>query len=602
MVSLKFISQHLRKFSRFGSFIFFILLLSTFVVTSQVFAQVPGPTPGTPTPCQTNPFAPGCVNQALGVAPINDIKVLNESNNTTNGVGDTNKGSYVSNPSVWRQAGGNVTPIGGDGVLENILAGVAKNIAMYKTQTVDAQGNPVVYYSPGAIGTTINLTARVLEHGPASSMEYVAYLKDSFSHPLGVQPAYAQGLGFSSLSPVLGLWKVFRNLAYFFFVIIFLAVGFLIMFRSKIGGQTAVTVQQALPKIVVALLLVTFSYAIAGLMIDLMYLIIYLMIGLFSIGNSGQLSTSTLTSIAFEKNIFENGINFITQGVAGNVATAIGSVVVNILNFDQGVLASAQGLVQGGVSIIAFLVIAIAILVNLFRIFFALIKAYAMIFILVIFAPIQLMIGALPGQNTFSAWIRALAENLAVFPVLILLIFIANWFAFGPSFQGATGAGGIGGFSAPQLGSNQGLGAPIAFALIQFGILALIPQAMEIAKGAVSGKFNIDVGKSVGDFASKGFKGGELIPGVGFTHLGGLSQIPGYARVGSNTGKESGIERILAGSRERRLKEQQYAREIYDKTGVSIQQRRGGALGWLTNKGITKRNAAQLNTPGSGKS
>src|SRR5690606_25281628 len=89
------------------------------------------------------------------------------------------------------------------------------------------------------------------------------------------------GLGFSSLDPILDTWKAFRNVAYLFYVIMFLVIGFMIMFRQKISSQAVVTAQQALPKIIISLIAVTFSYALAGLMIDAMYLIMYLIVGLF---------------------------------------------------------------------------------------------------------------------------------------------------------------------------------------------------------------------------------------------------------------------------------------------------------------------------------
>jgi len=47
----------------------------------------------------------------------------------------------------------------------------------------------------------------------------------------------------------------------------------MIMFRIKINPQTAITIQLALPKLIITLLLITFSYAIAGFMIDIFYLI-----------------------------------------------------------------------------------------------------------------------------------------------------------------------------------------------------------------------------------------------------------------------------------------------------------------------------------------
>src|SRR6185369_5532352 len=130
---------------------------------------------------------------------------------------------------------------------------------------------PTTMVYPGAIGTTLNMTSLALTNPPVSSREYIADLMQTVGHPFA-QTAYAQGLGFSSLSPILGLWKIFRNIAYFFFIVIFVFIGFMIMIRSKIGSQAAVTVQQALPKLVVSLILVTFSYAIAGLLLDLMYL------------------------------------------------------------------------------------------------------------------------------------------------------------------------------------------------------------------------------------------------------------------------------------------------------------------------------------------
>src|SRR6185369_14276754 len=96
-------------------------------------------------------------------------------------------------------------------------------------------------------------------------------------------------------------------------------------------------------------------------------------------------------------------------------------------------------------------------------VFFALVQAYVGIFFSVIFAPIQLLIGALPGQNTFGAWIKGLLENMLVFPTLILLLFISYYFVLGPTFSSTNP-----GFIAPQMGSNQGNG----FAAYQ-GLLAL---------------------------------------------------------------------------------------------------------------------------------
>lgn len=65
------------------------------------------------------------------------------------------------------------------------------------------------------------------------------------------------------------LWGQSRNLAYVFFVLAMIVIGFMIMFRNKIGGQLLVSVGNSIPQLVICLVLVTFSFAIAGLMLDL---------------------------------------------------------------------------------------------------------------------------------------------------------------------------------------------------------------------------------------------------------------------------------------------------------------------------------------------
>ena len=98
-----------------------------------------------------------------------------------------------------------------------------------------------------------------------TSIEYIAQVKDNF---LG-KPAYAQGIGFQGLQFLLPLWRGFRNMVYVFSTIIFLIIGIMIILRVKVSPQAVITIQSAVPQIITTLILVTFSYAIAGLVIDL---------------------------------------------------------------------------------------------------------------------------------------------------------------------------------------------------------------------------------------------------------------------------------------------------------------------------------------------
>ena len=114
------------------------------------------------------------------------------------------------------------------------------------------------------------------------------------------------------------------NLAYLFFVIVMIIAGFMIMFRHKIGGQAMVTLGNVLPNVIIALVVATFSFAIAGLIIDFGGLIIGLIVDVFDLSD-------TATSIAGFGNLFSNvftgGVKMATliSGIGG--ALGLGGIL-----------------------------------------------------------------------------------------------------------------------------------------------------------------------------------------------------------------------------------------------------------------------------------
>lgn len=129
---------------------------------------------------------------------------------------------------------------------------------------------------------------------PVSSTGYAQYAMDNFGI---TKHAYAQsknptGVGYDRLAPLIKIWATFRNIAYLGFVLAFTVIGLAIMFRVKIDARTVMSIQNQIPKIIIALILVTFSYAIAGLLIDLMYVITYLVLITFSSITPTHISTS----------------------------------------------------------------------------------------------------------------------------------------------------------------------------------------------------------------------------------------------------------------------------------------------------------------------
>lgn len=333
---------------------------------------------------------------------------------------------------------------------------------------------------PTAVGFLASGIDTMTRTRPASSIDYIAYMGNQLHVPGTPSVAYAAsfgpgGLGFTSLAPVLQLWTISRNLAYLIFAIIFVVVGIMIMLRVKIDPKTAATIQNSLPKIIFALILVTFSYAIAGFLIDLMYVALALIIALMNsvMGSQGPnlqtlLSGSIFNFVADPNGLWKSGTS---------AAAAVGNIVDNVLTggYGSSTIGKAFGFLG---SSLAFVVIAIAILVALFRTWLTLLGAYVNIIMSVIGAPLMLMMDAIPGQNQFGNWIRSMLSNLLVFPLVTILLAVGQAIVtnLGKGEAAATG------FMPPLVGAGN-MGA--ATGLIGLGIILTIPKALNILQDAL---------------------------------------------------------------------------------------------------------------------
>ena len=342
---------------------------------------------------------------------------------------------------------------------------------------------------------------------PASTKTYVA---DVMKSAKIIPEAQAQGLGFSALDPILETWKAFRNLAYLFFVVIFLIIGFMIMFRTKVG-QAAITAQQAIPNVIIAMLAVTFSYAIAGFLIDLMYVIMYMLAGFFTEGP--QIVT---------RNIF-GLVGLMFKGTTGTTQNAIEQFMEDALNI--GLVGEAIAWMS---SLLGTVIIGIAILFATFKVFFELVKTYVAVLIQIIFSPIVLMMGAFPGQNTFSKWVKNLVGNLILWPVVLLCILVQRMLTApirtlqlsGQLDTGLDSSFG-GGFMPPFLvGQGQGAIIPV---ILGIGVLLVIPEIMQQVKKAMGVEEGIfpQLAKDALSTIKEGGKFGGNVASIGSTVVGG---------------------------------------------------------------------------------
>lgn len=123
--------------------------------------------------------------------------------------------------------------------------------------------------SNGLLGMSFSMIGEVISTPPIHSSLFLANLGEQ----IGIKSANAQvsGSGSGVLAPIFKLWEVSRNISYLVMILIFVFVGLMVMFRQKLNPQTVVSVQLALPGLVIGLVMITFSYFLASLISDIAF-------------------------------------------------------------------------------------------------------------------------------------------------------------------------------------------------------------------------------------------------------------------------------------------------------------------------------------------
>ena len=405
----------------------------------------------------------------------------------------------------------------------------------------------------GAIGA-VTTSISGLYVVPIRVGDYVAYLSNNFGI---AKQSYAQqgGTGFYSLAPMLKLWTALRNISYLLFIIIFLLIGFAVMLRINIDARTVMTIQNQIPKLIIGILLVTFSYAIAGLLVDTMWVANYVVVENFApytgfapndvLNQTTQIAPNFVNYMFGDANSLINfgGIIGVTTGAANGIgdfvqnmftpkptpdnsdpfttsppatggtdcgwnifcaignwaADTIGNIVANIVG----------GIVSWVVRILGYLIIGIAILFALIMLWIALIKAYVFVLIDIILAPFWIVAGLLPGAGAgvgFGAWVKDLLGNLMAFPATIALFLLGKVILYSFSTTTVAGPAGTSPFSPPLIGSTVttgGLGS-----LLALGIILMSPNIVNATKKAFKSTGGLSFGG--GDFLKTG---GSIVGG-----------------------------------------------------------------------------------------
>jgi len=377
------------------------------------------------------------------------------------------------------------------------------------------------------MGTLGSLMAGMYANPPASTAQYVAYIGQNIQNKHLVSPAYAQsaGFGFTRLSPLLKFWSLLRNTAYAFFVLVFVLYGFMIMFRVNIAPRVALSIQTAIPKLVMVLLMITFSYAIAGFLVDLSYLGGLLTVNILDRAEVLHLDILDVDDLPLglgklvDKNPdSQRDIGFALMDpqsiITGEGFGVIALSLTFLKNFLTGMSLPRMEAVLLGVpdylTTLAFgwninfliaIIIVLGLFVSLLKTLFMMIGAYIRVILLIAFSPIIILMDAIPARKSsaFVGWIRNLIANLSVFPVVLILVMLAVSLLSGDSSFIQRNDTKI--WAPPVFSSNeQGIAA-----LIGLGLLFMTSKFADMIRNALQIREGIQYGRTLGEGLEMGY-------------------------------------------------------------------------------------------------
>lgn len=238
----------------------------------------------------------------------------------------------------------------------------------------------------------------------AKTFENVPYLKTSFAATGGTATSFEAVTGF-----VYSVWLLSRNIAYVILLVGSLALGIVIMIGNQgidKEGKTKLSVERAIPRVVIAVILISSSYWIGSLILNSLVgggivqgFAAFFAQALFPVNTA--VSSSPLAQIAI---FFTMSLATVLMGVvSGLLAMTKGGALIPIL---IGTLYAVWKIV----------LLYVYMLKNLFD-----------LLVYIIYSPFLLVSGVAPGDNTYKAF-KQYANKLAFF---VIYGFILNLIIYG---------------------------------------------------------------------------------------------------------------------------------------------------------------------------
>ena len=250
-------------------------------------------------------------------------------------------------------------------------------------------GSPMAFKNSMAAGSLLGFgysLSNIMENEPIP-VNYAYFFQDYAQRiPVVNQTAFAQTYQQPLINEIFVLWKVMRNLAYGLMAVVILIVGLLIITRKKISQQVVVSVQYALPKIVISMILITFSYPIGAAIASVAW----------ALYNSGPLIVESLAGVGE----FATAQELFAAGLASAAIIVTGVIVALLGTAGVGMFVTVALIIL----VVALIIAWLAVIVKAFIV-------YVKMLIHIIAAPLMFVYGAIPGNDDQTVnWFKKMAS------------------------------------------------------------------------------------------------------------------------------------------------------------------------------------------------
>ena len=228
------------------------------------------------------------------------------------------------------------------------------------------------------VGISNRIQNTVLRDPIAVNLAY--YFKSQVAKIPFVGKTYAATLDSNDMAIIhagLKVWQACRDVALGFMAVILMYTGLMIVMRKKVNPQLVVTVQYAIPKIIIGLILILFSYPIGAAITGLSW-------ALF------RSSTEIVVTALYGA---QNVSTFANQVLLG---LAIGTLKMGYF---------------GGIGFILIILVVVATLIMMIVVYLKALLIYIKMVFSTIISPFELALGTVPGsEDRIKDWFLRMAK------------------------------------------------------------------------------------------------------------------------------------------------------------------------------------------------